>query len=167
MEPFVDGGGGRRARHRKRQPAIMYVCSKVLIVLLPACQGLRRGTHWTQPSLPNMLEHPSHQFLRQNPPARIKRTPTRRRPTAMKGADAQSRKGQRSNQYSSTFLLSGRCCAWGLGTRPMGWRTFVLIYWCTQASVGKTEREHPLNQSVAETCGKFGRLCCTTSLPTF
>lgn len=49
----------------------------------------------------------------------------------------------------------------------MGWRTFVLIYWCTQASVGKTEREHPLNQSVAETCGKFGRLCCTTSLPTF
>lgn len=41
MEPFVDGGGGPRARRRKRQPAshvclsaitngIMYVCSKVL-----------------------------------------------------------------------------------------------------------------------------------------
>lgn len=36
----------------------------------------------------------------------------------MKGADAQSEKGQGSNQYSSTFLLSGLRCAWGLGCGP-------------------------------------------------
>lgn len=51
-------------------------------------------------------------------------------------------KQKRTTSQSIQFNISAEwtlLCV-GIRTQPMGGRTFVLIYWCTQASVDKTER---------------------------
>lgn len=84
-------------------------------------------------------------------------------------------KQERTTLQSIQFNISAEwtlLCV-GIRTRPMGWRTFVLIYWCTQASVGEAEDESILyirasQEHVAnEICPRFGRLGRTAFLPTF